>query len=37
MWDWNKERLSDPWNKIENPKIDPQIFRQIIYDKEFGA
>ena len=33
-WYWQKNRHTDQWNRIENPKVHPHVYRQIIFNKE---
>lgn len=33
VWYWQKKRHTDQWNRIENLKMDPQLYGQLLFDK----
>jgi hypothetical protein len=32
-WFWHRSRYEDPWNRIEDPDMNPQRYTHLIFDK----
>ena len=37
LWYWQNDRHTNQWNRIENPKIDPYKYAQVIFHKSAKA
>ena len=33
VWHWYQNRLTDQWNRIENPEIKPDSYGQLIFNE----
>ena len=33
VWYWYQNRQTDQWNRTENPKINPDTYGQLVFDK----
>ena len=33
VWYWHQNRQTDQWNRRENPKINPDTYRQLNFDE----